>query len=324
MHPVMRAAAAAVSGVALTFTVTVAAEVPASAAPSCKTTFTKYGTVRAGSSGAQAKAAQCLLRSAGYGVRADGSFSTADAAQLKRFQSSHRISTSGKVTASSWTALLARGSTPTLRPGKRSAAVTRLQKSLTASGRYVPATGYFGSKTMNAVKSVQRAKGLSATGTVNDNVWRVLQSGQAVRSAAAAPVARKPAAKKPAKKAVAKKSASSSSKAAKALAFAKKQVGDRYRYGATGPNAWDCSGLTQGAYRAAGVNLPHSARQQFRKGKKVAKSDLRPGDLVFFYKGISHVGIYAGNGRVLHASNPSKPVGYLKMSYMPYQGARRV
>jgi cell wall-associated NlpC family hydrolase len=317
----MRAAAAAVSGVALTFTVTVAAEVPASAASSCKTTFTKYGTVRAGTSGAQAKAAQCLLRSAGYGVRADGSFSAADAAQLKRFQSSHRISTSGQVSASSWTALLARGTTPTLRPGKRSAAVTRLQKSLTASGRYVPATGYFGSLTKNAVKSVQRAKGLSATGTVNDSVWRVLQGGQAVRSASAAPVARKPAAKKPAKRSVAK---SSSSKAAKALAFARKQVGDRYRYGATGPSAWDCSGLTQGAYKAAGVKLPHSARQQFSKGKKVAKSDLRPGDLVFFYKGISHVGIYAGNGKVLHASNPSKPVGYLKMSYMPYQGARRV
>ena len=322
MHPVMRAAAAAVSGVALTFTVTVAAEVPASAASSCKTTFTKYSTVKSGTTGAQAKAAQCLLRSAGYGVRADGSFSSADAAQLKRFQSSHRIATSGKVTASSWTALLARGSTPTLRPGQRSAAVTRLQKSLTASGRYVPATGYFGSLTKNAVKSVQRAKGLSATGTVNDNVWRVLQSGQVVRSAPAAPVAKKPAAKKPAKKATAKKS--SSSKAAKALAFAKKQVGDRYRFGATGPNAWDCSGLTQGAYKAAGVKLPHSARQQFSKGKKVSKSDLRPGDLVFFYKGISHVGIYAGNGKVLHASSPSKPVGYLKMSYMPYQGARRV
>ena len=113
------------------------------------------------------------------------------------------------------------------------------------------------------------------------------------------------------------------SKGAKALAFAKRQLGDRYRYGGTGPNAWDCSGLTRGAWKHAGKKIPRTSQGQSRHGKKVAKSKLRKGDLVFFYSGRSHVGIYAGNGKVIHASRPGKPVSYIKMKYMPYAGARR-
>ena len=93
--------------------------------------------------------------------------------------------------------------------------------------------------------------------------------------------------------------------------------------GGTGPNGWDCSGLTMKAWKAAGVKLPHSSGQQFRIGKKISKSNLRSGDLVFFYRGISHVGLYAGNGKVIHAPRPGKQVSYIKMSHMPYMGARR-
>lgn len=113
------------------------------------------------------------------------------------------------------------------------------------------------------------------------------------------------------------------SKGAKALAFAKKQLGDRYRYGGAGPNAWDCSGLTRGAWKAAGKKIPRTSQAQSRFGKKVKKSKLKKGDLVFFYSGKSHVGIYAGKGKVIHASRPGKPVAYIKMTYMPYAGARR-
>jgi hypothetical protein len=109
----------------------------------------------------------------------------------------------------------------------------------------------------------------------------------------------------------------------KALAFARKQLGDRYRYGGSGPNAWDCSGLTRGAWKKAGKKLPHNTRAQYRKGKKVKKKNLRKGDLVFFYSGISHVAVYAGGGKVIHASHPGAPVAYIKMKYMPYKGARR-
>jgi cell wall-associated NlpC family hydrolase len=116
-----------------------------------------------------------------------------------------------------------------------------------------------------------------------------------------------------------------SSRGAIALAFAEKQIGKPYRFGATGPSAYDCSGLTGAAWKAAGVSLPRTSQEQFKVGKSVAIADLQPGDLVFFYPpAISHVGLYAGNGTVLHASNPSKPVGYLKMSYMRFAGAKRV
>jgi len=113
-------------------------------------------------------------------------------------------------------------------------------------------------------------------------------------------------------------------KAAKAVAVAKKQVGKRYRYGATGPSAFDCSGLTSYAYKSAGVKLSHSARTQSRNGKKVAKKDLQAGDLVFFYAPISHVGIYIGNGKIVHAGSSRTGVEIAKLSWMPYSGARRV
>lgn len=114
------------------------------------------------------------------------------------------------------------------------------------------------------------------------------------------------------------------SRAEKVLAFAKKQLGKPYKYGATGPKAYDCSGLTQASYEAAGVTIPRTAAQQSTFGTKVKKSKLKAGDLVFFYGSKpSHVAIYVGDGKVIHAPRPGKKVEYLKMSSMPYSGARR-
>jgi peptidoglycan DL-endopeptidase CwlO len=118
-------------------------------------------------------------------------------------------------------------------------------------------------------------------------------------------------------------SSTGSSKGAKALAYAKAQLGEPYARSGAGPSSWDCSGLTMMAWGSVGVSLPHSSRQQFGRGQSVAKSDLRSGDLVFLYSDISHVGLYAGNGQVIHAPRPGKSVEYIKMSYMPYAGARR-
>lgn len=313
MHKILRAAAAVATGTALTFTVFAASELPASAAAGCRTTFTKYKTIKKGAKGTQVTAAQCLINRAGYSVKIDGSFSAADSAQLKRFQLAHDVNPSGNLYASSWVALISRGTKPTLKVGDKSASVKRLQNALKASNRKIKATGSYTSATANAVKSVQRARHLAATGTTNAAVWNLLQAGDPVLRKAVVIHATTPVA-----------SPSTSSKGAKAVAFAKKQIGDRYRYGASGPSSWDCSGLTMGAWKSAGVSLPHQARQQFKKGKKVSKSQLKPGDLVFYYKGISHVAIYVGNGKIIHASRPGKPVGYAKLSSMPYQGARRV
>jgi cell wall-associated NlpC family hydrolase len=115
-----------------------------------------------------------------------------------------------------------------------------------------------------------------------------------------------------------------SGRAAKALAFAKAQLGKPYRYAAAGPSAYDCSGLTSAAWKAAGVSLPRTSQAQFGAGKAVSKSDLQPGDLVFFYSGISHVAIYVGNGTIIHAPHPGSNVRYAKLDSMPFAGARRV
>lgn len=314
MHRIPKILLAGIASLALALTIGIGAAAPAEAAAKCNTVLKSYGHVKKGTKSKSAKAAECLLKKAGYkGIKTNGKFSAGEVKALKKFQGKVKLSKTGTMNRRTWVALLSRGSKPVLKYGKKGSAVTRLQSALTASGRKVPATGYFGPITRDAVKSLQRSQGWKATGKATAGVWRALQAGAEIKVKTS----------KPKKK---KKSSSSSkglSKGEKALAFAKKQIGDRYSYGGDGPSSWDCSGLTQAAWRKAGVKLPHSAGGQYRKGKKVSKSNLKKGDLVFFYSGISHVGIYAGNGKVLHAANPSKPVGYIKMKYMPYQGARR-
>ncbi|WP_100497708.1 C40 family peptidase [Geodermatophilus chilensis] len=119
--------------------------------------------------------------------------------------------------------------------------------------------------------------------------------------------------------------AASSSAVQTAVDTALAQVGDRYVYGATGPNSFDCSGLTTFAYKAAGVSLPRTSKAQATFGTPVSKADLRPGDLVFFYSPVSHVAMYIGNGQIVHALNASKPVQVTSLDYMPsFSGARRV
>ena len=114
-----------------------------------------------------------------------------------------------------------------------------------------------------------------------------------------------------------------SGRAGAVIAYAKAQLGDAYVWGATGENAFDCSGLTMRAWGAAGVSLPHSSRAQYSSGPHVAESDLQPGDLVFYYSPISHVGLYIGGGMVLHAANPSEGVRISPLHSMPYSGAVR-
>ncbi|MET7674242.1 C40 family peptidase [Streptomyces seoulensis] len=116
----------------------------------------------------------------------------------------------------------------------------------------------------------------------------------------------------------------STSRASAAVAYAYRKLGSPYVWGATGPNAFDCSGLIQAAYRSAGISLPRTTYAQINAGRRVSRSQLQPGDLVFFYSGVSHVGIYVGNGRMIHAPNPSAPVRVAPIDQMPFAGATRV
>jgi peptidoglycan DL-endopeptidase CwlO len=106
-------------------------------------------------------------------------------------------------------------------------------------------------------------------------------------------------------------------KAAKALAFARAQIGKPYVWGATGPGSYDCSGLTQAAWKAAGVDLPRTTYDQVNAGTTVSLSAARPGDLIFFYDNIGHVGLYIGNGMMIHAP---KPGTYLREESIFYDG----
>ncbi|MFJ2636836.1 NlpC/P60 family protein [Streptomyces sp. NPDC087422] len=117
--------------------------------------------------------------------------------------------------------------------------------------------------------------------------------------------------------------AAPSSRAAQAVAFAYRALGLPYVWGSTGPNSYDCSGLTQAAWRAAGVSLPRTTYTQINAGTRVSESQLQPGDLVFFYSGISHVGLYIGNGQMIHAPHPGAPVRIAPISEMPFAGATR-
>ncbi|MEV0450699.1 C40 family peptidase [Streptomyces sp. NPDC050600] len=112
-------------------------------------------------------------------------------------------------------------------------------------------------------------------------------------------------------------------KAEQALAFARAQIGKPYVWGATGPSSYDCSGLTQAAWRAAGVDLPRTTWDQVKVGTRVSTTDLLPGDLVFFYDDISHVGIYIGGGKMIHAPKPGAYVREESIYYMPIYGSVR-
>lgn len=112
-------------------------------------------------------------------------------------------------------------------------------------------------------------------------------------------------------------------KAEKVLAFARAQIGKPYVWGATGPSSYDCSGLTAAAWKAAGVQLPRTTWDQVKVGTSVATADLLPGDLVFFYDDISHVGIYKGDGKMIHAPKPGANVREESIYYMPIYGSVR-
>jgi cell wall-associated NlpC family hydrolase len=111
-----------------------------------------------------------------------------------------------------------------------------------------------------------------------------------------------------------------------AIKYALAQIGDRYIFGADGLTTWDCSGLTMRAFGAAGVSLPHSSRAQYNYGKAISRKELQPGDLVFFGKPISHVAIYLGGNRMLHAPRKGSRVKIAEfdLGRKPYIGARRL
>jgi peptidoglycan DL-endopeptidase CwlO len=155
------------------------------------------------------------------------------------------------------------GADPTLRYGARGSAVVTLQHLLGVT----PATGFFGPLTRRAVLQFQASQHLLPDGVVGEGTW------QALRTEAHARLVRR------------------------VLAEAARHVGQPYRYGANGPDAFDCSGFVQYVFARAGIRLPRTAREQAAFAAPVAWAARQPGDLVIFSRGgrAYHVGIYAGD-----------------------------
>lgn len=109
----------------------------------------------------------------------------------------------------------------------------------------------------------------------------------------------------------------------KALEAAMTKIGAPYGWGAAGPDAFDCSGLVVWSYSQQGKTLPRTSQAQMAGGTPVSRADLQPGDVVGFYPGATHVGIYAGDGKIVHASDYGIPLQVVNMDSMPFYGARR-
>jgi peptidoglycan DL-endopeptidase CwlO len=153
-----------------------------------------------------------------------------------------------------------------------------------------PTTGVYNSRTAKAVRRFQDQRGYAVTGVVNERTWKALDRRWSSIQNARKRIDRK---------------------YHRIMTVARHQKGDPYAYGAAGPGAFDCSGLTMYVYRkAAGISMQHSAAAQSRRGKHVSRKAARPGDLVFMYDGggVYHAAIYAGRGHIIHASTPGTNV----------------
>ncbi|MEJ1196508.1 MULTISPECIES: NlpC/P60 family protein [unclassified Streptomyces] len=115
-----------------------------------------------------------------------------------------------------------------------------------------------------------------------------------------------------------------SGRAAAAVAAARSALGKPYVWGANGPTGFDCSGLTQWSYAQAGVGLPRTSQAQSGAGQRVSLAQARPGDLVAYRDDASHIGMYVGDGQVIHAPYPGAPVRYDPVGMMPVSSVTRV
>ncbi|QNH95834.1 C40 family peptidase [Corynebacterium anserum] len=120
-----------------------------------------------------------------------------------------------------------------------------------------------------------------------------------------------------------KPAAPKSSKGQQIADFALSKIGSPYVWGAAGPNSFDCSGLTSWAHSQAGISIPRTSSAQASSGTPVSLNNLEPGDVVSYYGGASHVAIYIGDGKVVHAINSGTSVKVTDMNYMPIHNAVR-
>jgi cell wall-associated NlpC family hydrolase len=187
---------------------------------------------------------------------------------------------------------------------------------------------------LSSLKADERAKFLAAAAARRAAAMRAARAAQASAAAAAASASQvrhsshvggprsSSGATNPVDGSGGSSGGSASSRAQIAVAYALAHVGDSYVAGADGPSAFDCSGLTMTAWRRAGVSLPHYSKAQYAVTQHVSRSELRPGDLLFYFgSGAHHVAMYIGGGMMVSASNPSAGVEIIA-AWGPWYGER--
>ncbi len=271
--------------------------------------------LRRGNRGDAVKDLQNLLNNAGAGIKVDGSFGRATYNAVRSFQSSAGIGVDGVVGPRTWNKLnsgagsaatskstTSVNSTPKLRRGNRGDAVKDLQNLLNNAGAGIKVDGSFGRATYNAVRSFQSSAGIGVDGVVGPRTWDKLNSGKVEISTSRAASTAAPA---PAPKTSAQSDVSGEA----IVESAKKYLGTPYVWGGSSPSGLDCSGLTSTVYREHGISIPRTARKQAFAGTIISESEARPGDLVVFTQNnYGHVGIYAGDGKVVDASRSRQKV----------------
>ncbi len=271
----------------------------ASASTSCKAPSTIV-TVSVTSGSSAGRAAASCLHAAGHSASSGG---------VKAFQKSVRLSQTGRVDHATWAALLARGPQTRLHEGKTGAAVTRLQGALKALGYSTPVNGRFGATTKRAVQAVQTKEHWSRTGIAGGGTWSFLQHGGHWY------------------------------KPKKYLQRSRVVVQQQGRAGVGLCQAAARRSLPLRGGRSQLLRLLRPGHGGLEVGRRLdpapdrshipigrtqgGQVPLQKGDLVFFYSGRSHVAIYAGNGMVIHAPHTGSHVSYIKMKYMPFNGAVR-
>jgi cell wall-associated NlpC family hydrolase len=236
-------------------------------------------------------------------------------------------------TATVATALFAAGSAdlPTtarqLAPtGHFSVPNTHIPAPLAAAAAHSPATGLAGGQPVGALPPIGTlpvtSRAISMATIASSPLWptRPALLNATIASAARAQV---PAAA-PAPAAPPVKIAPPPSHGAIALAAAMGVKGTPYVWGGTTTRGFDCSGLMLWSFKKAGISLPRTSSAQSTVGQPVSRANLQPGDLVFFYSQVSHVGIYVGNGMVLHSPQSGDVVKISPLARMPFHNARRI
>jgi len=260
------------------------------------------------------------------GVTADGVFGPRTLAAVKRFQREHGLLVDGQVGPHTRAAMAAENSGMpgeiVIRLNDRGPAVAALQRALG-----IPADGVFGPQTLHAVRTYQARHGLLVDGQVGPHTRAALHLAASADFHLGPPVLSPSHHHHHHRRARHLHHApSSGSLGERAVALARRELGVPYVWGGESPSGFDCSGLVQYAYARLGVELPRVAAAQYGAGHHVSRSELRPGDLVFFDH-LGHVGIYVGGGMFIHAPHTGTVVQISSLSGWyaeTYVGATRV